>query len=67
MPEKNNQLTCEEFQAQIPVLLGSGRDAKKYPHPKACPICLQLLIDLETIADAARYRQDETDDWSEST
>ena len=50
-PEK---LSCAEFQAQLPDLIGSGVDASTHPHLKDCELCRALLADLETIAEAAR-------------
>jgi hypothetical protein len=54
MTEKANNLTCAEFQAQLPELIGSGEDISKHPHVQSCELCRALLADLETIADAAR-------------
>jgi hypothetical protein len=50
-PEK---LTCAEFQARLPDVIGSGEDARSHPHLKSCKLCQALLADLETIAEAAR-------------
>jgi hypothetical protein len=50
-PEK---LTCAEFQAQLPDLIGSGEDLSNHPHLQSCELCRALLGDLETIAEAAR-------------
>jgi hypothetical protein len=49
-----NNMSCEEFQAQMPELIGSGRDASAHPHLQSCDRCRALLADLQTIADAAR-------------
>jgi len=49
-----NNMTCEEFQAQMPDLIGSGEDASQHPHVLSCALCRALLNDLETIAEAAR-------------
>lgn len=48
------KISCEEFQAQLPDLIGSGADAKAHPHLQSCELCRALLADLETIAEAAR-------------
>jgi hypothetical protein len=48
------KLTCAEFQAMLPDLIGSGEDASAHPHLKNCELCGALLADLETIAEAAR-------------
>ena len=50
-PEK---MSCAEFQAQLPDLIGSGADAKAHPHLPSCELCRRLLSELETIAEAAR-------------
>ena len=47
-------MSCEEFQAQMPELIGSGEDASAHPHLQTCDRCRALLADLQTIADAAR-------------
>jgi hypothetical protein len=47
-------MSCEEFQAQMPELIGSGVDASAHPHVQSCDLCRALLNDLETIAEAAR-------------
>jgi hypothetical protein len=47
-------MSCEEFQSQLPELIGSGKVAANHPHLKDCALCQALLADLETIAEAAR-------------
>ena len=47
-------MSCAEFQAKLPDLIGSGVDAGAHPHILNCELCRALLADLETIADAAR-------------
>lgn len=47
-------ITCEQFQAQLPELVGSGEDLSAHPHLQNCARCSALLADLETIAEAAR-------------
>jgi hypothetical protein len=47
-------MSCEEFQAQMSELIGSGKDASAHPHLQSCDRCRALLADLQTIADAAR-------------
>lgn len=49
-----SKLSCVEFQAQLPELISSGKDASSHPHVRSCELCRALLADLETIADAAR-------------
>jgi len=45
-------MTCEEFQAQMAELIGSGEAV--HPHVLTCTLCRALLNELETIAEAAR-------------
>jgi len=47
-------MNCEEFQAHLPELIGSGENAAAQPHLQHCELCSALLADLETIAEAAR-------------
>ena len=47
------EMSCAEFQAQLPELIGSGADASAHPHIQSCELCRALLADLETIAEAA--------------
>jgi hypothetical protein len=54
MTVDRNHMTCEEFQDQLPELIGSGADASLHPHVQNCALCHTLLSDLQTIADAAR-------------
>jgi len=54
MKEDPNNLTCAEFQAQLPELIGSGMKIADHPHMQNCELCRALLADLETIAEAAR-------------
>jgi predicted anti-sigma-YlaC factor YlaD len=49
-----NNLSCQEFQAQLADLIGSGEDAASHAHLQSCANCRALLADLETIAEAAR-------------
>lgn len=54
MTDDPSKVTCAEFQANLPDLVGSGRDARNHPHLQSCELCSALLADLETIAEAAR-------------
>ncbi|MFP5234881.1 MAG: hypothetical protein ACLGSD_03190 [Acidobacteriota bacterium] len=54
MIDNRKNMSCEEFQAQMPELIGSGQDASAHPHVQSCDLCRALLKDLETIAEAAR-------------
>ncbi|HZP03684.1 MAG TPA: hypothetical protein VFB43_02200 [Terracidiphilus sp.] len=54
MTNKTGKMSCEEFQAQLPELIGSGKNASEHEHIQTCELCRALLADLETIAEAAR-------------
>lgn len=54
MIDNSKEMSCEEFQAHLPELIGSGVDASAHPHVKECDLCRALLAELETIAEAAR-------------
>jgi predicted anti-sigma-YlaC factor YlaD len=54
MTVDRSKLSCAEFQAQLPELIGSGEDVAAHPHLQSCELCRALLADLETIAEAAR-------------
>jgi hypothetical protein len=54
MSEFENRSACLAFQAQLPELIGSGKDLAADPHLESCELCRSLLADLETIAEAAR-------------
>ena len=54
MTQNANIIACEQFQARLPELIGSGENLANHPHLLGCPLCRALLADLETIAEAAR-------------
>ncbi len=54
MIQDPKNMSCEEFQALMPEMIGSGRDVSNHPHLQNCTLCSALLADLETIAEAAR-------------
>lgn len=54
MSGEAKDLSCQEFQARLADLIGSGENASLHPHLQNCEICTALLADLETIAEAAR-------------
>lgn len=54
MIDKTDKMSCEEFQAQLPELIGSGGKISDLAHIQSCELCRALLADLETIAEAAR-------------
>jgi len=54
MNDRPGMMSCEEFQSQLPELIGSGKIDSNHPHLKDCELCQSLLADLETIAEAAR-------------
>lgn len=48
------KMSCEEFQAQLPELIGSGEDLSSNPHLGDCDRCRAFVAELEAIAQAAR-------------
>jgi hypothetical protein len=54
MTEDLSKMSCAEFQAHLPELIGSGVNASDHEHLQSCDLCRALLADLETIAEAAR-------------
>ena len=54
MTKDPKSMTCQEFQEQLPELIGSGESMANHPHFRSCELCQALLADLETIAEAAR-------------
>lgn len=54
MSDERKTMSCAEFQAQLPDMIGSGKNVSAHPHIESCDLCRALLADLETIAEAAR-------------
>jgi hypothetical protein len=54
MNNGHTKMTCAEFQAKLPELIGSGANVADHEHLQTCELCRALLADLETIAEAAR-------------
>lgn len=54
MTSNRSNISCADFQAQLPELIGSGANVSAHPHIENCELCRALLADLETIAEAAR-------------
>ena len=54
MTGDRSTMSCAEFQAQLPEMIGSGQNVAAHPHIQSCELCRALLADLETIAEAAR-------------
>ena len=54
MNDDPGKMSCAEFQAHLPELIGSGENASEHDHLQSCDLCRALLADLETIAEAAR-------------
>ena len=54
MKDERKTMSCADFQAQLPELIGSGANVSAHPHIESCELCRALLADLETIAEAAR-------------
>ncbi len=54
MIEAPPAMSCAEFQDRLPELVGSGQSIAIHPHYRSCELCRALIVDLETIAEAAR-------------
>ena len=54
MSDNRKNMSCADFQEQLPDLISSGENAAAHPHIENCELCRALLADLETIAQAAR-------------
>jgi len=54
MRQSVNILSCHEFQARLPELIGTGEKIASHPHIRSCELCRALLSDLDAIASAAR-------------
>jgi predicted anti-sigma-YlaC factor YlaD len=52
--QNSRMMSCEQFQAQLPELIGAGENVAEHEHIRNCELCRALLADLETIAEAAR-------------
>jgi hypothetical protein len=52
--QDREKMSCEEFQALLPELIGTGEDINQHPHIQSCELCRAFLADLEAIAEAAR-------------
>lgn len=48
------EMTCEEFQRQLPELFESGVDLESAPHLRTCENCAALVRDLQYIAAQAK-------------
>ncbi|MGA2891193.1 MAG: hypothetical protein ABSE51_24570 [Terracidiphilus sp.] len=53
MSESADNLSCAEFQAQLPDLIGRGEAIVDHAHYQSCKLCRALLADLAAIAQAA--------------
>jgi hypothetical protein len=53
-PLNKNNMSCAEFQAHLPELIGSGENVLNHPHMQTCELCRALYAELEVIAQAAR-------------
>jgi hypothetical protein len=45
---------CEEFQESLPELIATDQDYWGHPHLQKCDLCRALVVELDTIAEAAR-------------
>ena len=61
MSTDKSEMSCIEFQSQLPDLIGAGRDVKSHPHVKVCAICSELVRDLYRAAENAKHGRFETE------
>jgi len=54
LPIDGKQMTCDEFQQQLPELFESGIDLDKHAHLQSCDNCAALVRDLNYIAQQAK-------------
>jgi hypothetical protein len=54
MSRSTNNLSCAEFQAQLPELICCGEKITDHQHFQSCKPCRALLADLDAIAQAAQ-------------
>lgn len=47
-------MTCPEFQKALPYIIESGGSTDEETHLKTCPVCSDLVKDLQYIAEAAK-------------
>lgn len=52
--ENGKEMTCAEFQRLLPYLFESGADTQEHEHLKSCPVCTDLVADLNYIAEQAK-------------
>ena len=57
MNTDKSEMSCKEFQIQLPDLIGAGRDVRSHPHVKACAICREIVRDLYRTAENAGHGQ----------
>lgn len=53
-PGDASKMTCEEFDALLPELIGTGEDINRHPHLQQCELHRAFVADLHAIAQAAR-------------
>jgi hypothetical protein len=51
-------MNCAEFQEILPEVFDSGRTAEQESHLKSCPVCSDLVAELDLIANEARQLQE---------
>jgi hypothetical protein len=48
------EMTCKEFQSDLPFIIDSGGNAEHQEHLKTCHVCSDLVADLKYIAEQAK-------------
>ncbi|HVJ05561.1 MAG TPA: hypothetical protein VM578_07800 [Candidatus Saccharimonadales bacterium] len=51
---RHNEMTCAEFQRELPLIIDAGGTEEQEEHLKSCKVCCGLVNDLRYIADQAK-------------
>jgi hypothetical protein len=51
---RKDQMTCTEFQSDLPLIIDSGSSPAHDQHLRSCDVCRDLVNDLRYIADQAK-------------
>ena len=59
-------MKCEDVQQVLPEIIDGSQDTEFQAHLKSCPVCSELVSDLELIASEARQLAETTNRRPES-
>ena len=51
---RENQMTCAEFQRDLPLIIDTGGTEAQEEHLRSCEVCRDLVNDLRYIAEQAK-------------